>query len=185
MANSPVRYLRRFIGWLYFPILSRLAVQWHNDPNYSLGPLVPIFSIWVLWRDRSRLFRVAPQPSGWGFFILIAGMGTLVVGVLGSELFLSRFSLLLVLAGLVVFFVGWRCFRIVLFPWAFLLLMIPIPAIILPVSRFHCRFSPQVSLGRSSNFWVCLSFVKAILSIYRTCSWRWRKLAAASDRFFR
>ena len=124
------------VGWLYIPILSRLVVQWHNDPNYSLGFIVPVFWMWVLWRDRVRLSEVAPQPSGWGLFILIVGMGSLVVGVLGSELFLSRFSLLLVIAGFVVFFVGWRCFRIVLFPWAFLLLMIPIPAIILTQITF-------------------------------------------------
>jgi exosortase len=123
--------LAALIGWLYSPILFRLAVQWHNDPNYSYGFLVPAFSMCVLWRDRSRLSKVLPRPSGSGLFILILGMATLIVGVLGSELFLSRFSLLLVIAGLVIFFGGWRCFRIVLFPWAFLLLMIPIPAIIL------------------------------------------------------
>jgi exosortase len=55
---------------------------------------------------------------------------TLVVGVLGAELFLSRISLLLLTAGLVIFFRGWRWFRAVLFPWAFLVLMIPIPAIV-------------------------------------------------------
>lgn len=49
---------------------------------------------------------------------------------MGAELFLSRFSLLIVLAGLLVLFLGWSAFRAVLFPWAFLLLMIPIPAIV-------------------------------------------------------
>jgi exosortase len=49
---------------------------------------------------------------------------------MGAELFLSRLSLLLVLGGLIVLFLGWSFFRAVLFPWAFLLLMIPIPAII-------------------------------------------------------
>lgn len=124
------------IAWLYFPVLSHLAVQWYNDPNYSHGFLVPVFSMWVLWRNRSRLSKVVPKPSGWGLLILILGIGTLVVGVLGSELFLSRFSLLLVIAGLVIFFVGWGCFRIVLFPWVFLLLMIPIPAMILTQVTF-------------------------------------------------
>jgi len=38
--------------------------------------------------------------------------------------------LLLLIAGLVVYFLGWRFFRAVLFPWAFLILMIPIPAIL-------------------------------------------------------
>jgi exosortase len=124
------------IAWLYLPILSRLATQWYDDSNYSHGFLVPLFSLWVLWRDRWRISAVVPQPSLWGLPIMCLGMATLVVGVLGSELFLSRISLLLVIAGLVVFFAGWRCFRIVLFPWAFLFLMIPIPAIALSQITF-------------------------------------------------
>jgi exosortase D (VPLPA-CTERM-specific) len=39
--------------------------------------------------------------------------------------------LLILLAGLIVLFQGWKFFRAVLFPWAFLILMIPIPAILL------------------------------------------------------
>src|SRR5207237_10326972 len=54
----------------------------------------------------------------------------LVIGVLGAELFLSRISLLLLIAGLIVYFRGWQFFRAILFPWAFLVLMIPIPAIV-------------------------------------------------------
>jgi exosortase len=38
--------------------------------------------------------------------------------------------MLIVLAGLIVLFLGWSFFRALLFPWAFLLLMIPIPAIL-------------------------------------------------------
>jgi exosortase len=62
--------------------------------------------------------------------ILVLAVAVLLLGVSGAELFLSRFSLLLVIAGLVIFFQGWDFFRAVLFPWAFLLLMIPLPAII-------------------------------------------------------
>lgn len=65
-----------------------------------------------------------------GIPILAFALCVLVVGQMGAELFLSRFSLLLVLAGLTVLFFGWTLFRAVLFPWAFLVLMIPIPAIL-------------------------------------------------------
>ena len=47
-----------------------------------------------------------------------------------NVLFLSRLSLIPVLAGLVVLFLGWRFLRAVAFPWLFLLLMIPVPAIL-------------------------------------------------------
>jgi exosortase len=119
------------VVWLYLPIMARLAEQSWNDPNYSHGFVVPIFSIFVLWRERAYLAGLAPHPSAWGVPLLVLAMGVLVLGVLGAELFLSRVSLLLLVAGLIVFFLGWRCLRAVLFPWAFLILMIPIPAIVL------------------------------------------------------
>jgi exosortase len=69
-------------------------------------------------------------PSSWGLLIVALALFVLVVGVLGAELFLSRISLLLLIAGLVISLHGWQLFRAVLFPWAFLILMIPIPALV-------------------------------------------------------
>jgi exosortase len=91
---------------------------------------VPLFSAFVVWQDRSRLARLPVIPSSWGLLIVAGALLVLIVGVMGAELFLSRTSLLLLIAGLVVFFLGWNYFRAVFFPWAFLILMIPIPAII-------------------------------------------------------
>ncbi len=62
--------------------------------------------------------------------IVVFALAVLLAGVLGAELFLSRISLLLLIAGLVVFFRGWHSFRPFFFPWAFLFLMIPIPEIV-------------------------------------------------------
>jgi exosortase len=125
-----IAVLAGLILWLYGPTIFHLAEQWWDDPNFSHGFLVPIFSIFVVWRDRSRLTRMTPSPSSTGLLILTAAMLLLVIGQMGAELFLARFSLLLVVAGLIVLFLGWTIFRAVLFPWAFLILMIPIPAIL-------------------------------------------------------
>jgi exosortase len=116
--------------WLYIPTLSHLVGQWWSDPNFSHGFFVPLFSGFVIWQERSRLTGLALRPSWWGMLFLAFGLCVLIVGQMGAELFLSRLSMLIVLAGLVVLFLGWSFFRALLFPWAFLLLMIPIPAII-------------------------------------------------------
>jgi len=118
------------LGWIYARILSHLVWQWWHDPNFSHGFFVPLFSLFVLWSDRSRLSSLTPKPSWTGLFILGLASCTLIVGVLGAELFLSRVSLLLMIAGLIVLFAGWNYLRVVLFPWLFLILMIPIPTII-------------------------------------------------------
>ncbi len=116
--------------WLYRSILFHLVGQWWQNPNFSHGFFVPLFSAFVVWQERDRLRRLALRGSWSGLPILALALGVLVVGQIGAELFLSRFSLLIVLAGLTVLFLGWNFLRATLFPWAFLLLMIPIPAII-------------------------------------------------------
>ena len=116
--------------WLYFHTLTHLVGQWWTDPNFSHGFFVPLFSAFVIWQERSRLTRLSLQPSWWGLLFLAFGLCVLILGQLGAELFLSRVSMLIVLAGLIVLFAGWSFFNALLFPWAFLLLMIPIPAII-------------------------------------------------------
>src|SRR5947199_387459 len=123
--------LGALILWLYWPTLGRLIGQWWNDPNFSHGFFVPLFSAFVIWQEKDRLASILPRPSWWGLVPLVIGLGVLVVGRMGAELFLDRSSLLLVLAGIVIVFAGWTLFRAILFPWAFLLMMIPIPTIVL------------------------------------------------------
>jgi exosortase len=122
--------LGALILWLYWSTLAHLVGQWWQDPNFSHGFFVPLFSAFVLWQERERLSRIRNSPSWSGLPILALGMCVLIIGQMGAELFLSRSSLLVTLAGLVVLFFGWKLFRATLFPWAILLLMIPIPSIV-------------------------------------------------------
>jgi exosortase len=122
------------VGWLYASILARLLLQWvgpSRDPNFEHGIFVPIFALFVLWQDRKRLQAIVSAPSWSGLPLIVLSLLMLVLGVLGAENFSSRLSLLVLLAGLIILFQGWKFFRAVLFPWAFLILMIPIPALIL------------------------------------------------------
>lgn len=118
------------LAWLYSSILIHLAQQWFTDPNFSHGIFVPCFAAFVLWQDRAALSKLAAVPSNSGMALIVFGLLTLIIGTLGAELFLSRVSLLVVIAGLVVFFLGWRYLRAVLFPLTVLVLMIPIPSIV-------------------------------------------------------
>jgi exosortase len=125
-----VAILALLVIWTYFPILARLISQWWHDPNFSHGFFVPAFSLYVVWEKRAELTALTRKPSWAGMLILGLALIVLMVGMLGAELFLSRFSLLLVIAGLVILFLGWKHQRAILYPWAFLVLMIPIPTII-------------------------------------------------------
>jgi len=117
--------------WLYAPVLARLCKQWWTDPNFSHGFFVPAFSLYVVWQNRKRLEAITPAPSSWGLVLILCSLLTLILGVFGAELFLSRVSLIILIAGMVIFLRGWQMLRALLFPLAFLILMVPIPTIIL------------------------------------------------------
>jgi exosortase len=125
-----VAILLALTAWLYAPILGRLVGQWWSDPNFSHGFFVPVFAAYVLWQDRTRLGAIKSAPSIWGLPLILLSLLTLILGVFGAELFLSRTSLLLLAAGIIIFLRGWITLRAVLFPLIFLVLMIPIPAIV-------------------------------------------------------
>jgi exosortase len=117
--------------WLYGPTIYHLVLQWAaTDSDFSHGFFVPLFSAFVLWQERRRLSEIILKPSWSGLAVIAFALSVLIVGRLGAELFLARVSMLLLIAGLVVLFAGWNFFRAVFFPWAFLLLMIPIPTLV-------------------------------------------------------
>ena len=124
-------FLLLLIAWLYHSVLYNLALQWGKDPNFQHGWFVPAFSLYILWQDRKRLRSISAAPSWGGMPLVLVGLGLLMVGRLGVEIFTARMSLLFLLAGVIVLFLGWRFFRAVLFPLAFLVLMIPLPNLIL------------------------------------------------------
>jgi exosortase len=131
---------------LYAPILARLMRQFYEDPNYSHGFFVPILSAYLIWNKWGEIKAVKSTPSIWGAILVLSALAVLYLGSLGSELFLQRISLLAVIAGLVVYFSGWRRLRAVAFPISFLLFMIPLPAVIynqivFPLQLIASRFA--------------------------------------------
>src|SRR6267378_4117032 len=118
------------VGALYGPLLTQMVVQWWKDPDYGHGFVVPLFVGYVLYRRRDELRQVPLEPSNFGFPLMLGAIGLLLVGTLGAELFVSRCSLLFLFGGMILFFAGWKMLRAVAFPLAFLVLMIPLPALI-------------------------------------------------------
>ena len=118
------------IALLYAGVVSGLVSDWASDDNYSHGFLVAPIAAYFAWERRHRLAAAVRRPSALGLVVVLGSLATLVAGILGAELFLSRVSLLGVVTGAVLFVLGWNHLRILAFPLAFLLLMVPIPAII-------------------------------------------------------
>jgi exosortase len=122
-----------FIGILviavYFRVLAKLVIDWET-PDFSHGFLVPIFSAYLVWAKRKDLLKIKVAPSWSGVAVVALGLVVLLLGVYGAELFLSRISLVILLAGLVLSFGGSELLKELRFPLLVLILAIPIPGIV-------------------------------------------------------
>jgi exosortase len=131
---------RRLVVWcvilaglilmLYASVIKDLVLQWWTDPDYGHGFFVPLFAGYILWHERKRWTKTEIKPSNFGFVVMLGAIALLLLGSLGAELFTSRFSLLVLLAGMILFLAGWKLLRAVSFPLGYLMWMIPIPVII-------------------------------------------------------
>ena len=119
------------VTFVYWGVLLRLGRFWWDDENYSHGLLIPFVIGYILWAERGRLAALPERPRVWlGAAAVAAALLMLWVGTAGAELFTQRTSLVLLLAGLVVYFHGWRLLRAILVPLLLLALAIPIPTIV-------------------------------------------------------
>lgn len=115
---------------LYRDVMAKLVHDWYIDENYSHGFLVVPTALYFTWERRHKLLTTALQPSSFGLVIALSSIALLLAGVLGAEVFTTEVSLVGAIAGSVLFLLGWAHLRVLLFPISFLMLMVPLPAIV-------------------------------------------------------
>jgi exosortase len=112
--------------WAFGPSLAGLWDRWLNDSRYNHGYFVPLFSLYLIYRQRRHLATIQ-SGSPWGVLLVLAGLGMRAVGVFIYLDWLATFALLPCLAGIVVLVVGWKGLKRTWPAIAFLTFMIPLP----------------------------------------------------------
>lgn len=118
-----------FVAVLFSSTFAWLVYNWLNNSYYSHGFLVPLISGFFLWRRRDALWPDKREPSNLGLVVLGISLVTYLIGQFWQAYHLSAFSLVLLLIGLSIYFLGIKPTRHISFPLFFLLLMIPLPLI--------------------------------------------------------
>jgi len=164
--------------FLYQEVLWGMGSDWNNNPDYSHGFLVPFLSAYFIWERWDALTKERPAPTIWGIGLLALGLLSLVVGLIGAELYVQRMSLLAVLSGLVLLILGWKFLWLLSLPIGFLIFMIPLPAIVVnaiafPLQLFaaqtasFCLFSLGIPVLREGNLIILAS---TTLEVAEACS---------------
>jgi len=115
---------------VYSRVLAGLVVIWARNSDYSHGFLVPVFAAYLVWNKRKTLLQKEVAPTWTGIAVVALALIVLLLGSYGAAIFLSRVSLVILLAGLVLSFLGWEFLKELRFALLVLFLAIPLPTII-------------------------------------------------------
>ncbi len=114
--------------WAYWPTWVQLLNAWSNEPDYSHGFLVLPFAAWILWARREKFPSDALQPAIISGLALV--LASLLVRYLGARVYLDAvdgWSMLLLLTGIIVALAGWQVLWFCLPSIGLLIFMIPLP----------------------------------------------------------
>lgn len=125
-------------GLLFAKPAQLLADAWWNDPNSGHGLLLAPLSLWLAYKAGVR--KDAKAQHGLGLTIIIAAVMFRYASDLAAELFVMRGSMIMALAGLVVWYAGFRQLLHWWLPFTLVSLSVPIPEVILNTVALPLQF---------------------------------------------
>lgn len=142
IRNNPVHaFLLATIGatlayfYVFVPLYAGLPiwkwawVRWVPEYNQEHSKLVPAVFLFLIWYHREALAKAKKQGSNWGLAVIAIGILLYLIAARALQARLALTALPFLFSGVFLFVWGKTVARILLFPCAFLVFLVPLSAI--------------------------------------------------------
>jgi exosortase len=116
---------------VYFRMTRELWQVWTTNDNYSHGPLVPLTALALVWLRRGDLRDAPRRPDARGLGLVALACLMLVTGMRADVFALQGWSLVVMLYGLALVFLGTARTQVLAFPIAYLGFMLTLPPLLM------------------------------------------------------
>jgi len=122
------------LGVVFAPAVLAMSEAWSRLDYYSHGYLVPVVALWAASAKSGLLSSLPSERDRRGLLVLGLALVLDLVGTASSVLWLQGLSVVLAVASAVLYLRGIAWLRVLSFPIAFLVFMVPLPdALVIPV----------------------------------------------------
>lgn len=121
----------------YIPTIAWMMDRWFAEESYySHGPLIPLIALFFIWQRKDVLAKAIyegqnSRAAGLGLWAVGLGLLVHIACAALKVYFISGFSMVVVIYGLILFFFGKEFAMNLIFPVFFLLAMIPLPLVLI------------------------------------------------------
>jgi len=138
--------------WSYWLTISELWQIWITDDDYSVGLLVPLVAVYLVWRNRAQFEPGVVRTCWYGLGVIAVAQAARLFGFWFYFGSIERYSLLLTIGGIALLVLGWRIVRRLAWVFAFLLLAVPVPArihetVLLPLQQLATQSAAFILEG--------------------------------------
>lgn len=132
LLTAIVGLLVYFFGFLPLFSNGRLSTwlwgweAWNAENNYEHAKLIPLIVVFLVWNSREKLKAAEVSSSRLGWIFIAVGLLLYVLGARALQARLALTAIPFLLYGVVLYVWGRRVARVLLFPIAFLLFMVPL-----------------------------------------------------------
>ncbi len=114
--------------WLYYREINQIVGQWINNPSWSHGFIIPLFSIYFLNQEKKNILNLESKPNYLGLLFVICGIIFYPLNMVQIRFgYLSPLSMIATLGAVALFLGGWKLVRYTWLPIGFLFFAIPLP----------------------------------------------------------
>ena len=99
---------------------------WSPETNYEHAKFIPLIVAFLIWYDRDKLKSAPIDSSRWGWLFIGIGLFLFIAGARTLQARMTLAALPISLFGIVLYVWGREVGRVLLFPIAFLLFMVPL-----------------------------------------------------------
>ncbi|MCP5462664.1 MAG: exosortase/archaeosortase family protein [bacterium] len=111
----------------FFNPFSYMIGEWKErlDSSYTPGPFVPIVVAYMIWAKREKLCSISPMPSKAGLILIIVSLILHFFAQKGDLHRISIFAFVLMVYGMILYFLGKEFFINLVYPVGYLMFMVP------------------------------------------------------------
>lgn len=113
---------------VFYNVLLNLAYAWTHSADWSHGPLIPLFSLYLVYAHWDRVKRAPARYAWFGLLVMLAALAAYQYSLWGLRIgYIRPFSMLLCLLGVIIYLCGLPIVQHIWVPWLYLFFAVPIP----------------------------------------------------------
>jgi len=112
----------------YWRPLNKLVSLWYNSDDYAHGFAIIPISIYIIWKKRSALAEIDFNSSSSGLLLIIISLLVYLFSRYAEIESVAAFTIIPCLYGTVLYLLGLKAWKELLFPVTFLIFAMPVPS---------------------------------------------------------